>query len=92
MTEKDEEDKVIKLCYDHLDKFIDIYPEDKNADGLKWENGMPQNVKLTVYCESSEDEGFLTNVTSDELGLQALIARKWIIHSELEKLVGRSLM
>jgi hypothetical protein len=30
-------------------------------------------------------------MTSDELGLEALIVKKWIIHSELEKLVGRSL-
>lgn len=69
-----EEYKIIRLCYDHLDKFIDIYPKDKNADGLKWENKMPENVKLTVYCEGTEDEGFLVNVTSSELGLQAFIA------------------
>jgi len=32
------------------------------------------------------------NVTSDELGLEALIAQKWIIHSELEALVGKNLI
>ena len=94
MTKKDElaeEDKVMKLCYDHLDKFVDIFPKERNADGLRWENKMPQNVKLTVYCEYPDDEGFVLNVTFDELGLYALIARKWIIHSELEVLAGRSL-
>jgi hypothetical protein len=92
MTQEEiEENKVVQLCYDHLDKFTDIYPKDKNADGLRWENKMPENVKLTVYCEGSEDEGFLINVKSDELGLQAFIAKKWIIHSELEALAGRSL-
>jgi hypothetical protein len=92
MTKEEiEENKVVQLCYDHLDKFTDIYPKDKNADGLRWENKMPENVKLTVYCEGSEEEGFLINVKSDELGLQAFIAKKWIIHSELEALVGRSL-
>jgi len=33
----------------------------------------------------------LVNMTSDELGLEALIAQKWIVHSELEALAGRSL-
>ena len=46
-----EEIEVVQLCYDHLDKFTDIYPKDKNADGLRWENKMPENVKLTVYCK-----------------------------------------
>lgn len=81
-----EENKVVQLCYDHLDKFIDIYPKDKN-----WENKMPENVKLTVYCKGTNEEGFLMNVTSDELGLEALIAQKWIVHSDLEKLAGRSI-
>lgn len=92
MTKEEiEENKVVQLCYDHLDKFTDIYPKDKNADGLRWENKMPENVKLTVYCKGTNDEGFLVNMTSDELGLEALIAQKWIIHSELEALAGRSL-
>ncbi len=92
MTNKEiEEDKVVRLCYEHLDKFTDIYPKEKKADGSRWENKMPEKVKLTVYCEGSEDEGFLINVTSDELGLEAFIAKKWIIHSELETLIGRSL-
>jgi hypothetical protein len=87
MTKEEiEENKVVQLCHDHLDKFTDIYPKDK-----KQENKMPEKVKLTVYCKGTNDEGFLVNMTSDELGLEALIAQKWIIHSELEALVGRSL-
>ena len=84
--EEIEENKVVQLCYDHLDKFIDIYPKDKN-----WENKMPENIKLTVYCKGANEEGFLINMTSDELGLESLIAQKWIVHSDLEKLVGRSI-
>lgn len=87
MTKKDiEENKAVQLCYDHLDKFIDIYPKDENL-----ENKMPKDVKLTVYCERPEETGFVINVKSDELGIQAFIARKWIIHSDLEKLAGRSI-
>ena len=87
MTKEEiEENKVVQLCYDHLDKFIDIYPKDKN-----WENEMPKDVKLAVYWEHPEETGFVINVKSDELGIQAFIARKWIIHSDLEKLAGRSI-
>lgn len=85
MSQQTDEEKVVRICYDNLDKFTDIYSEGKE------ENKIPDNVKLTVYCEGSNDEGFLINVTSDELGLEALIAKKWIIHSELEKLAGCSL-
>ena len=81
-----ENNKVVQLCYDHLDKFIDIYPKDKTS-----ENKIPKDVKLTVYCEHPEETGFIINVKSDELGIQAFIAKKWIIHSELEKLAGCSL-
>ena len=45
--EEIEENKVVQLCYDHLDKFVDIYPKDRNADGLRWENKRPEKVKLT---------------------------------------------
>lgn len=92
MTKEEiKENKVTQLCYKNLDKFIDIYPKDKNADALRWENPMPEKVKLTVYCKGDNDEGFLINVTYDEIGLEELIAQKWIIHSELETLVGHSL-
>lgn len=92
MTPEEIQDDIdVRFCYQHLDKFTDIYPKDKNADGSRWENKMPDNVKLTVYCEGSHDEGFLMNMTSDELGLEALIAKKWILHSDLEALAGRSI-
>ncbi len=92
MTQEEiENDKVVKICYEHLDKFTDIYPKDDAQKGTHWENKMPEKVKLTVYCKGTNDEGFLVNMTSDELGIQALIAQKWIIHSELEKLAGCSL-
>lgn len=77
-----EEEKLVRLCYDSLDKFTDIYSEGKEV------NQIPDNVKLTVFCQGSNDEGFLINVTSDELGIEALIARKWIIHTELEEIIG----
>ena len=87
MTEQEiKEQKSVELCYKFLDRFIDIYPKDQN-----WENKMPENVKLTVYCEHPSEKGFLINVKSDELGIQAFIARKWILHSDLETLAGCSI-
>ena len=80
--------KNVNICYKYLNEFISIYPKDNYGDDFKYVNKMPENVKLTVYCKSSNEEGFLINVKSDELGLEALIVQKWIIHSELEKLAG----
>lgn len=90
-TEEFENETVVRICYEHLDSFTDIYPDEKSEDGLYLENKIPDKVKLTVYCNGTNEDGFLVNKTSDDLGLQALIAKKWIIHSELEKLAGRSL-
>jgi len=87
-----EQNKVVQLCLDHLDKFTDIYPKDKNDDGLKWKNKIPEKVKLTVYCKGTYNEGFLINMFSNELGLLGSTAQKWIIHSELEALAGCSLI
>ena len=62
----------------HIDKFHDIY-----------ETPIPEGNKVTVYCDNGEDEvGFLENVTADEMGIQALIAQKWILQSNLENLVN----
>jgi len=83
--EERENDRVVRICYNHLDKFTDIYPENGQ------ENKMPDNVKLTVYCKGNTMKGFLINMRSDELGLEAFIAKKWILHSELEKLAGMEL-
>lgn len=57
-------------------------------DGFYYINDIPDKVKLTVYCEINGDDGFLVNLYKDELGIDALIARKWILHSDLLKLSG----
>lgn len=55
-------------------------------------NPMPEGVKLTVYCEGDniESRGFLEDVTTSEMGLDALIAYSWILQSELDELVNRA--
>lgn len=84
--EEIKQNEVVKICYKYLKNFIDIYQKDKDC-----ENKMPENVKITVYCKGSGEEGFLINMKLNELGFEALIAKKWIIHSELESLAGSEL-
>lgn len=68
---------------EHIDQFQIIWKEGHE------ENPMPDDVKLTVYCDNDADErGFLENVTTDEMGLDALIARKWIRHAHLLELIN----
>lgn len=66
-----------------IDYFKDIYDEKGNEI-----NPIPEGVKLTVWCEGNGLKGFIHDSTSRELGLEALIAKKWILQSELEKLVN----
>ena len=68
----------------YIKHFTTIYPE-----GTDKVNDMPSGVKLTVYCEGLSDKniGFAENVTTAELGLEILIAKSWILQSELDRLV-----
>lgn len=70
-----------------IGKFKEVY--DEKGEEI---NPIPDNVKLTVYCDNDEDErGFLENVTSDKMGLEALIAQKWILQSELDELMKEAM-
>jgi hypothetical protein len=62
---------------EHLDKFLPIET-----------CPIPDGEKVTIWCDSGEMEtsGFAENTTYDELGLNALIAKSWILQSELDKL------
>ena len=67
---------------EHIDKFTPFYDKDGK-------NTMPKDKKLTVWCEAEtmSDSGFAENVFFNELGLAALIAKSWILQSELEALI-----
>ena len=60
--------------------------------GVENQKNPPDNVKLTIFCKSEEEEGFLINMTTREAGLTILIARKWILHSELEKIAKMKIL
>jgi hypothetical protein len=79
---EEQNNKLVAFCYKNLNKFTDIYKDGKEV------NTIPKNVKLTIFCESTDEEGFVNNVTYNEIGLELLIAKKWILHSELEVLFG----
>ncbi len=67
----------IKELYNNLSRFIDIYENGKEI------NPIPSDVKLTIYCKSEDDEGFLENITKTEAGLNLFIAKKWILQENL---------
>lgn len=64
----------------HIGDFIEIYKEGKIV------NDMPDDVKLTVWCEGTNEEGFICNSTTSEMGITALIARRWITEEKLQEL------
>ena len=84
-----EEQESVRICYQYLDKFKDIY--DDVYYRCKKSNDPPDNVKLTIFYKSDKEEGFLINKTTKEASLKLLIAIKWILHSELEKLANKKI-
>jgi len=63
-----------------LSEFKDVY-KDKQVI-----NPMPDaNLKMTVYCDNNDDEFFIENVTTQELGLEIFIVKKWILQSDLNE-------
>ena len=65
----------------YIDSFIEIY--DENGEEI---NPIPEDHKVTVYCESDKIKGFVENSFKDKLGFEALITKKWILHSHLKQL------
>ena len=69
----------------HIDCFVNIYDEKGNPI-----NKMPEDVKITVWCsDGKDDEGFVVDSFAKDLGLNAFIAQKWILQTDLEKLMER---
>ena len=52
MIVKIKKQEVVRICYNHLNNFTDIYSENNQ------ENEIPENVKLTVFCKGTDEEGF----------------------------------
>lgn len=67
----------VKNLYNNLSKFTDIYINGKEV------NPIPNDIKLTIFCSSDDEEGFLENVTKQEAGLNLFIAKKWILQKDL---------
>ena len=61
----------------NLDKFTPIYNEGEEI------NPIPKNIRITVYCESATDRGLLVGVFKKDIGIEILVAKSWIYHSEL---------
>jgi hypothetical protein len=61
----------------HIDKFLSIET-----------NPIPKGEIVTFWCDSGEADTseFAENTTFDEIGLNALIVKSWILQSDLDKL------
>jgi len=66
---------------EHIDKFTEVYENGKEV------NPVPYDTKVTVWCESKTDEGFLCDQTTDEIGFELLVVKRWILESELKELI-----
>lgn len=83
--DENNEDRIIFKMYDQLDNFQEMYKDGKFVT-------LPKDVKITVYCNNgSDEEGFIVNQYENELGMNAFIAKKWIMHSVLEELIGEKI-
>jgi hypothetical protein len=66
----------------YISHFTEVYPKGQSP------SYPPEDTKVTVWCDNDGDSrGFLWNVTDLEIGLEALIMKKWILQSDIEKLI-----
>ncbi len=68
--------------HEHIDKFTDIYA------GGKVVADIPEGIRVTVWCEGRDESGFAIDVTTGEMGIESFIAKKWIIHEDLKKMLN----
>lgn len=66
----------------HIASFTSIY--DENGKEI---NPIPEDKKVTVYCEGTNERGFVENTKGSKIGFHALIAKSWILQSKLKTLV-----
>ena len=71
------------------DLFTDIYEERKDGTYGSEINPIPDDVALTVYLYNprSGKEGYIYNMHKSDMGIDILIARKWILQSDLDEAV-----
>lgn len=75
------EQKELHRIAGFLDHFTDIYDE----KGMEI-HPIPSNIRITVFCQSTTDEGYLIDTLYEEMGLELLVAKSWILQSELDEL------
>jgi hypothetical protein len=68
---------------EQINKWIHMFTDVYDKDGKHY---IPSDVKMNVWCYCETEEGFIENVTDKQIGIESLIAQKWILQSELDKL------
>lgn len=69
---------IAKLIALKRDRFIDVYPE-----GDAPENPVPEDTHCVVIFNSDNVFGWLEIHKTEEMGMEALIAREWIKYEDL---------
>lgn len=62
----------------HIDKFKSVK-----------DNPIPDNTNVTIWCEGEDESGFLIDTTTNKAGIMLFIAKSWIEHNELLKLLNK---
>jgi len=67
---------------DDINKYIDKFT-------LLSDQEPPEDKKITVFCDNGcDDVGFAVNQLWKNLGINMLIAKKWILHKDLKSLMN----
>lgn len=79
---------IAEEIFDHIDKFKMIWADNGNDEI----NPIPKNARVTIYVKSNncDIEGFIEDTSYKDAGIDLLIAKSWILQSELDVLIGRA--
>lgn len=76
--------KQIDLSAENINRFIDKFTEIYGDAAAP----IPDKRRVTVWCSNGMHiSGFAVNVNTSTIGLNALIAQRWILHTELVQLI-----
>lgn len=70
-----------KNIKNYASKFTSIYEKEVEVAPI------PKDKVVTVFFKDKDCEYYIPDVMSEELGLEKLIAKKWILQSELDLLM-----
>jgi len=77
-----------ELCADDIVDYLEYF-NDYSRESRGPKGNIDEDRKITVYCQSMKEEGFIIDSYRREVGFDLLIAKKWIYHSDLVELINK---